>query len=63
MELGWEGDKIMTHFEQMEQTNIFEFIELKPISIRNFEFSRGDLVKIQFYPDEYKFISSSQPQL
>lgn len=56
----------MTHFELMEasgQTNIFDYIEITPNSIRNKYFVEGDPVKIRFYQDEYDFIATCHPQL
>ena len=56
----------MTHFEIMEasgQTNIFDYIEIAPNSIRNIGFAEGDPVKIRFYQDEYDYIYHCHPQL
>ena len=56
----------MTHFELMEQagqTNIFDYIDIAPTSIRNKSFMEGDPVKIRFYQDEYDFIYNCHPQL
>lgn len=56
----------MTHFEHMEQlgqTNIFDFLDITPISKRNKSFMEGDKVKIRFYADEIEFISKCHPQL
>lgn len=56
----------MTHFELMEQagqTNIFDYINIAPTSIRNNGFIEGDPVKIRFYQDELDFIYQFHPQL
>jgi len=56
----------MTHFEQMElqgQTNIFDFLDITPMSRRNKSFVEGDKVKIRYYADEMEFIAACHPQL
>lgn len=56
----------MTHFELMEsigQTNIFDYIDITPTSIRNNGFVEGDNVRIRFYVDELEYIRICHPQL
>jgi len=56
----------MTHFEQMEQsgqTNIFDFLDITPMSKRNKSFVEGDRVRIRFYTDEIESIQSCHPHL
>lgn len=55
----------MTHFEYLEsigQTNIFDFLDITPMSKRNKGFFEGDKVKIRFYADEIEFIRNCHPQ-
>ena len=56
----------MTHFEYLEsigQTNIFDFLDITPMSKRNKGFFEGDKVKIRYYVDEIEFIRNCHPQL